>query len=161
MTAMALRKIRIDGDDVLRKISKPVEKFDERLEKLIGDLLDTLRHTGNGVGLAAPQLGVLRNVIVIQVVDDESPIVAINPVILSEEGEIIDKEGCLSIPDYSGDVKRPERIEVEFTDKGGEKVIYKAEGFMARVFCHEIDHLKGILFKDIALNFAKNEPLDE
>jgi peptide deformylase len=158
---MALRKIRIDGDEVLRMKSKPVEKFDDRLQKLIEDLLDTLHSTGNGVGLAAPQLGVLRDVIVVEMSREEGPIVAVNPVILSTEGEIVDQEGCLSIPGYFGDVTRPEKIRIEFMDKAGEKVLYEAEGFTARVFCHEIDHLKGILFKDIAVNFKKNDEKDE
>jgi peptide deformylase len=157
---MALRKIRIEGDEVLRKICKPVEKIDDRLGLLVGDLLDTLNDTSNGVGLAASQIGVLRSVIVIKWADDPEAepetIVAVNPEILSEEGEVVMREGCLSIPEYSGEVARPEKIRVTYRDAEGREATRMAEGFLARVFCHEIDHLKGRLYKDIATDFKKD-----
>jgi peptide deformylase len=162
---MALRKIRTDGDEVLRKRSKKIETFDGRLATLIGDLLDTLAHTDNGVGLAAPQIGVLRRVIVIRWAEDPEAepetIVAVDPVILSGEGEVVAREGCLSIPGYSGAVVRPERIEVSYLDAEGHEVTRPAEGFLARVFCHEIDHLDGRLYKDIATDFKPDSDAPE
>ncbi|CDF57886.1 peptide deformylase [Thermobrachium celere] len=142
---MALRQIRKIGDDVLRKVSKPVTKFDERLKILVEDMIDTM-YEADGVGLAAPQVGILKRVIVIDV--GEGPKVYINPEIIYEEGEQIDEEGCLSVPNRRGLVKRPYKVRVKAQDLNGNEFIEEGEELLARAFCHEIDHLNGILFID-------------
>lgn len=142
---MALRQIRKVGDDVLRKISKPVVKFDERLKILVEDMIDTM-YEADGVGLAAPQVGILKRVIVIDVGD--GPKAYINPEIIYEEGEQIDDEGCLSVPNRRGPVKRPYKVKVRAQDINGNEFIEEGEELLARAFCHEIDHLNGVLFID-------------
>lgn len=142
---MALRQIRKIGDDVLRKVSKPVTKFDERLKILVEDMIDTM-YEADGVGLAAPQVGILKRVVVIDV--GEGPKVYINPEIIYEEGEQIDEEGCLSVPNRRGLVKRPYKVRVKAQDLNGNEFIEEGEELLARAFCHEIDHLNGILFID-------------
>ncbi|WDC84052.1 peptide deformylase [Caloramator sp. mosi_1] len=142
---MALRQIRKIGDDVLRKISKPVVKFDDRLKILVEDMIDTM-YEADGVGLAAPQVGILKRVIVIDV--GNGPKAYINPEIIYEEGEQIDVEGCLSVPNRRGEVKRPYKVKVKAQDVNGNEFIEEGEELLARAFCHEIDHLNGILFID-------------
>ncbi|SHF31754.1 peptide deformylase [Caloramator proteoclasticus] len=142
---MALRQIRKVGDDVLRKISKPVVKFDKRLKILVEDMIDTM-YEADGVGLAAPQVGILKRVIVIDVGD--GPKAYINPEIIYEEGEQIDDEGCLSVPNRRGPVKRPYKVKVKAQDINGNEFIEEGEELLARAFCHEIDHLNGVLFID-------------
>lgn len=142
---MALREIRKVGDDVLRKTSKPVVKFDDRLKMLVEDMIDTM-YEANGVGLAAPQVGILKRVIVIDV--GNGPKAYINPEIIYEEGEQIDYEGCLSVPNKSGEVKRPFKVKVKASDLNGNEFIEEGEELLARAFCHEIDHLNGVLFID-------------
>lgn len=143
---MALRNVLKSNEPTLREISKEVSKFDKRLEQLIDDLKETMLHE-NGVGLAAPQVGVLKRVCVISK-DGKEFFELVNPVIESAEGEQIFTEGCLSIPGVQGDVKRPQKITVSYFDRKGNKNKIIAEGFLAVIFCHEIDHLDGILFID-------------
>jgi len=142
---MAIRKIRTIGDDVLRKISKPVEKIDARLLTLLDDMVDTMYHA-NGVGLAAPQVGILKRAIVVDV--GEGVYKLINPEIIEEEGEQIDEEGCLSVPNRSGVVRRPKKVSVKALNEKGQEIIIQAEDLFARALCHEIDHLNGILYVD-------------
>lgn len=142
---MAIREIRKDNDEILRKVSKKVEKIDDRIITLLDDMAETMR-AAEGVGLAAPQVGVLRRVVVIDV--GEGLIELINPVIVYEKGEQIKEEGCLSIPGKSGIVKRPERVIVRALNRKGETFEITGEGLLAIALCHEIDHLNGILFTD-------------
>lgn len=142
---MALRKIRLEDDPILRKKSRSIEKIDDRIKTLAQDMFDTM-YDADGVGLAAPQIGILKRIIVIDI--GENPIALINPVIIEAEGEQIDQEGCLSIPGASGDVKRPNRVKIEGFDLDGKEKTIESEGLLARAFCHEIDHLDGILFTD-------------
>jgi len=142
---MALRNIRIYGDAVLRKKSRKVDVINERLITILDDMLDTM-YEAQGVGLAAPQVGVLKRIVVIDV--GEGPIYLINPEIIYEEGSCVDEEGCLSIPGTLQDVVRPKKVRVKALNKKGEEFIIEGEGLLARALCHEIDHLDGILFID-------------
>lgn len=142
---MALRNIRTNGDDVLRKKSRKVEEINDRIHTLIKDMFDTM-YNADGVGLAAPQVGILKRVIVIDVGD--GPVALINPEIISGEGEQIDEEGCLSIPGRGGNVLRPYKVKVKALNEKGEEVIVEGEELFARALCHEIDHLEGVLFID-------------
>lgn len=144
---MAIRNIRKDGDEILRKISKPVEKMTPRLEELIDDMIETMKHA-DGVGLAAPQVGVLRRIIVLDI--DEKEYVLINPEIVQEDGQQCGQEGCLSIPGIYMNVTRPNRVEVKALDREMKEITIEGTGLLARALCHEIDHLNGILFRDIA-----------
>ena len=144
---MAIREVRIDGDEVLRKVSRPVTEMTPRIEQLIGDMIDTM-YQYDGVGLAAPQVGVLRRVIVIDI--GEGPMVFINPEIVEQEGEHCGQEGCLSIPGVYMDVKRPNHVVVTAKNEKMEDIRVEGDELLARALCHEIDHLNGILFKDIA-----------
>lgn len=155
---MALRKIRLDGDPILRKTSKKVTEIDSKLKILIEDMIETMRHE-NGIGLASPQVGILKRVIVIDIGED--PIIAINPVIVDELGKIEDIEGCLSVPNLRGKVERPENIKIRYTNLRGEEIEMDVEGYAARVFCHEIDHLNGILYTDLAKEVFKYDPEDD
>ncbi len=150
---MALRNIREDGDEILRKISKPVTEINESIEILLDDMYETMKN--EGVGLAAPQVGILKRVIVIDV--GEGVLELINPEIISQEGEQIAVEGCLSIPGVFGEVRRPDKVTVEGLNRKGQKVIIEGEALLARVLCHEIDHLNGILFKDKVIKFIEPE----
>lgn len=149
---MALRKIRKYGDEVLRKKSKKVEVFDKRLHTLIEDMLETMAEA-EGVGLAAPQIGILKRVVVIDV--GEGPIELINPKIIESEGEITQPEACLSIPGVLGEVPRPKRVKVRAQDRWGNFFEIEGEDLLARAFCHEIDHLDGILFVDKVTKFLE------
>jgi len=151
---MALREIRLDGDPLLRKTSKKVDVINDRIRILLDDMVETMVYA-NGVGLAAPQIGVLRRVIVVDI--GSGPIKVINPQILESNGNIIESEGCLSIPNLTGKVERPERIKVKYLNENGDEIIAEAEGLLARVFCHEIDHLDGILYTDRALEIFDND----
>lgn len=142
---MAIRIIRKDDDEILRKISKKVDVIDDRITTLLDDMRDTM-YSAEGVGLAAPQVGVLRKVVVIDV--GEGLIELINPVIVFEGGKAIDDEGCLSLPGRSGAVERPEKVIVRAMDRKGNTFEMTGTGLLARAFCHEIDHLNGILFID-------------
>ena len=142
---MALRTIRKKGDEILNKKSKEVLKFDERLAELLDDMYETMK-ASDGVGLAAPQVGVLKRCVVIDI--DDERIELINPVIIHQEGEQIMQEGCLSIPDVWGDVKRPKKVTVSAFDRNGKKIKKTGEDLLAVAMCHEIDHLNGELFDD-------------
>ena len=145
-------QLRYYGDPVLRKRAEPVARVTDAERQLAEQMLMTLEATGNGIGLAATQVGVLKRLIIVDIgeEDDEAyePLILFNPEILSADGEIFAEEGCLSIPDVTADVKRPEIIVVEGLDAHGEPVYIEADGLLARVLQHEIDHLNGILFID-------------
>lgn len=147
---MAIRAIRENGDEILRKRAKEVEKIDEKIQTLIDDMIETL-HTSNGVGLAAQQVGVLKRIIVIDLYDGKGPIVLINPVIKKTKGEHEVEEGCLSFPNEYAKVIRPKETEVEALDREGKKIKIKGKDLLAQVICHETDHLEGKLFVDIML----------
>lgn len=142
---MAIRKLRYEGDPILRKKSREITEINDRIKTLLDDMLETM-YENDGVGLAAPQVGILRRAIVIDIGD--GPIKLINPEIIEEEGEFIDVEGCLSIPNKAGTVKRPERVKVKYLDENGESKIIEGTGLLSKALCHEIDHLNGILFID-------------
>lgn len=142
---MAIRNIVKMGDPILRKMCKPVTQFDGKLASLLDDLKDTL-HKAEGLGLAAPQVGILKRVCIVEYEDAYYELV--NPVLISSSGSCKDNEGCLSVPGFRGIVERPQFIEVEYFDRSGEKHRVQAEGYFARVFLHEMDHLDGILFAD-------------
>ena len=140
---MALRTIRVEGDPVLTKVSRPVDKMTPRNHELIMDMLDTM-YDAMGVGLAAPQVGILKRIVVIDV--GEGPIVLINPDILETSGEQTGDEGCLSVPGMAGQVTRPNYVKVKALDIDMNEVEYEGEGLLARAFCHEIDHLDGKMY---------------
>lgn len=142
---MALRQIRLVGDPLLRKRSNEVGEITDRTKELIEDMIETMRDS-DGVGIAAPQVGVLRRIVIIEY--EEELIVMINPVISNEEGEVSGIEACLSVPDRAGRVMRPEKLDVEYMDETGEMRKIEATDFLARVVCHETDHLDGVLYID-------------
>lgn len=144
---MAIRNIRKKGDDVLRKNSKLVKEVNPRLLMLIGDMLETM-YDADGVGLAAPQVGILKRIFVIDIYDDEGPKVFINPEILETAGSQTDDEGCLSVPGVNEPVERPNYVKVKAFNEKGEEFILEAEGLLARAVLHENDHLNGVLFVD-------------
>lgn len=140
---MALRNIVKVGDPVLNKKSRTIDKFDEKLSQLIDDMFDTM-YASNGVGLAAVQVGMLKKVVVIDVGD--GPIELVNPEITMKEGEQRESEGCLSLPGKYGVTVRPQKVQVKAQDRNGKWQVFTGEGLKARCFCHEIDHLDGVLF---------------
>ena len=140
---MAIREIRVQGDEVLGKVCKEVKAMTPRTAILIEDMIDTM-YEAMGVGLAAPQVGILKRLVVIDV--GEGPMVLINPVILETLGEQTGDEGCLSVPGKAGLVTRPNYVKVKALNEDMEEVIYEGEGLLARAFCHEIDHLDGHLY---------------
>ncbi|MEF9952511.1 MAG: peptide deformylase [Clostridium sp.] len=142
---MALREIRKIGDDVLKKNSRKVEVFDKKLHILIEDMIDTM-YEADGVGLAAPQIGVLKQVVVIDIGDENGVYILVNPEIVSQSGSQTDDEGCLSIPGVFEPVERPNIVTVKAQDENGEHFELTGEEFLARAICHEVDHLKGTLF---------------
>ena len=142
---MGIRNIRINDDPVLKKVSRPVEKFDERLFTLLDDMKDTL-YKADGCGLAAVQVGVLRRVVIVDVGD--GLIELINPEIIEQSGEQYETEGCLSLPGKSGITKRPMVVKVKAQNREGRWCQYKGEGLKARAFCHELDHLDGHLYTE-------------
>ena len=143
---MALRKIREMGDPVLNKVCKPVTHVDERLKELINDMLETM-YAADGVGLAAPQVGILKRLCVIDVsAEQDSPIVLINPVIIERRGEQRGGEGCLSVPGKSGIVTRAEYVKAKAFDENMEEIEVEGEGLLARAIQHELDHLDGVLY---------------
>lgn len=156
---MAIRNILTEKDPILRKASRPVEKFDERLWTLLDDMAETLGSV-NGVGLAAPQVGVLRRVVIIDV--GEGLIELINPQIVRTTSKMIEAgEGCLSSPGEYGIVARPEKVKVKAQDRHGNFYDMNGEGLLARAFCHEIDHLDGKLFKDIVIRMLDDDDEDD
>jgi peptide deformylase len=155
---MALRTIVLDGDPILRKVCRPVEKFDDRLAQLLDDMAETM-HEAEGAGLAAPQVGVMRRVVVVDVGDEYGVIELVNPEIIATEGEQEGHEGCLSFPGKWGVVVRPMNVTVRAQNRRGEWFEISGEALKARAFCHEIDHLNGVCFVDIAKRML--EPNEE
>lgn len=149
---MAIRNVVQVGDEVLRQRCAEVETFDEKLWLLLDDMKDTVKKE-EGAGLAAPQVGVLRRVVVVDV--PEGYFEFINPVILSQKGEQSGWEGCLSVKGKSGIVSRPMKVKLSYQDRNGEKYLLQAKGFFARAICHELDHLDGVLYIDKATNIEK------
>ena len=143
---MALRTIRTEGDPVLSKISRPVAEMTPKIRTLVEDMLDTM-YEAMGVGLAAPQVGVLKRIVTIDVGD--GPVVLINPEILETSGEQTGEEGCLSVPGMSGRVTRPNYVKVKAMDEDMNEVIYEGTELLARAFCHEIDHLDGKMYTEL------------
>lgn len=142
---MALREIRIQGDSVLGKVCKPIKEMTPKIATLINDMFDTM-YEANGVGLAAPQVGILKRLVVIDIGDE--PLVFINPKILETSGEQTGEEGCLSLPGKAGVVTRPNYVKVEALDENMELFVLEAEELLARAVCHELDHLDGILYTE-------------
>jgi len=156
---MAIRKIvEIGTDEVLRKHARRVEKFDARLHELLDDMAETM-YAAEGAGLAAPQVGVLKRCVVIDV--GEGLIELINPEILWSEGEVVDAEGCLSVPGRRATVARPEKVRVHAQDRKGSHIEVEGEGLLARCLCHEIDHLDGVLYVDKMIEDITDQMRDE
>lgn len=155
---MALRNIVKDGDDVLNKKCRPVTKFDARLTMLLDDMAETM-HNANGVGLAAPQVGILRRVAVIDI--GEGVIELVNPQIIAFSGTQEGNEGCLSFPGQWGIVKRPNYVKVKAQDRNGEEFTIDGKELLARAFCHELDHLDGVVFKSVAERMLTPEEIEE
>lgn len=144
---MAVRIVREDGDEILRKKSREVEIVDDRIRELLDDMVDTMHHY-NGVGLSAVQVGILKRLVVIDLYDDKGPIKLVNPVILKTKGEQEVEEGCLSFPNQYAKMIRPMEVVTEALDENGKKIKIKAKGLLAQAICHELNHLDGILFVD-------------
>ncbi|MCI2062582.1 MAG: peptide deformylase [Eubacteriaceae bacterium] len=157
---MALRHIVYEGDEILTKKCRPVENFDRKLTELLKDMKETMIHN-QGIGLAAPQVGMLKRVCVIGPFEEDDYYEMVNPVIVSSEGEQEGYEGCLSVPGYVGCVKRPEKVVIKAQDRNGEEVEFTLEGFPAVAACHEIDHLDGILYTSKATDIHKPEDRPE
>ena len=155
---MALRTIRVEGDPVLTKISRPVDKMTPRIQDLITDMLDTM-YEAMGVGLAAPQVGILKRIVVIDVGD--GPIILINPEIIEKSGEQTGDEGCLSVPGMSGQVTRPDHVKVKALNEDMEEVVYEGEGLLARACCHELDHLDGHMYTELVEGELHRASYDE
>lgn len=151
---MALRKLRIEGDEILRKKSKVVKEVTERIQLIAEDMIETM-YENQGVGLAAPQVGVLKRLFIVDIGD--GPIVFINPELSDLSGEQYGVEGCLSVPGKQGDVLRPYKIHVKALNIKGEAFELEAEEYLARVICHEYDHLEGVLYIDKAENIEIQE----
>ena len=151
---MALLEIKKAGNTVLKEICQPVAKIDNKIRRLLDDMAETM-YEANGVGLAAPQVGLAIRVVVIDV--GNGLLELINPVIVEREGTATDTEGCLSIPDIFGEVERSSKVTVEFTNRRNKKQQITGEGLLARCFQHELDHLAGVLFIDRALSIQRGE----
>ena len=144
---MAIRNLRLEGDEILSKKSREVEVIDEKTQQLIDDMIETM-HKYNGVGLAAVQVGILKRIVVIDLYDDKGPIVLINPVIIKTKGEQEVEEGCLSFPNQFAKIIRPAEVIAEYTDRDGKRMRVKAKELLAQAISHEIDHLNGEVFID-------------
>jgi peptide deformylase len=150
---MALRQIRMYNDEILRKKSRVVEVVDDKIRQILSDMADTMYNTENGGGLAAPQVGILKRLVVIDM--GQGLIKLVNPKIIKQEGtqEVI--EGCLSIPNKWGKLIRPAKVTVQALNENGEEITLTGTGDLAKCFCHEIDHLEGILFTDLVIEYIK------
>lgn len=157
---MALRNVLTKEDPTLRKKSRPVTEINDRILTLLDDMAETM-YEADGVGLAAPQVGTLRKVIVIDIRDDLGLIELINPEIVEQSGTTYEEEGCLSVPGITALVERPEKVKVKGLNRLGEEVEYEAEGFLAKAFCHEIDHLDGMLFVDRPHELVEDDDEEE
>ena len=155
---MGLRKILTDKDPSLHKVCRPVEKFDGRLHKLLDDMVETMQDA-HGVGLAAPQIGILRRVVVVDTGDGVLELV--NPTLLETSGEELGPEGCLSVPGKYGLVKRPYYAKVRAQDRNGDWYEAEGEEIIARCFCHELDHLDGILYTQVMDRILTEEELEQ
>lgn len=153
---MAIRIIVKDPDPVLRETAKPVPKITSNIHKLLNDMADTM-YDAEGVGLAAPQIGILKRVIVVDVGDEHGLIELINPEIIAMEGEQLGQEGCLSIPGLRGDVNRALKVTIKGLNRDGEEVVITGTELLARAFQHEVDHLNGVLFTDLAKSVYREE----
>ncbi len=150
---MALRQIRIEGDPILRKTSREITEINDKIKTLIEDMKETM-YEAQGVGLAAPQVGMLKRLFIIDV--GEGPVVYINPKIIESDGEQLGPEGCLSVPGKVGEVSRPMTVVVEAMNDKGEVFRQKGEELLARAICHELDHLNGILYIDLAQSIEED-----
>ena len=159
-TEMALRTIRTEGDSVLEKICRPVEKIDKRTKDLVGDMLETM-YDACGVGLAAPQVGILKRIVVIDTGEEGECVTLVNPVITLKEGEQVGEEGCLSLPGKVAVVKRPDHVICEAFDEDMNPITVEGFGLFARALCHETDHLDGILYPDVAEEPARDITMEE
>ncbi|MCR5467552.1 MAG: peptide deformylase [Lachnospiraceae bacterium] len=159
---MAIRSIRVEGDPVLNKISKEIKEVTPRIRELAEDMVETM-HDANGVGLAAPQVGILRRMVVIDVEDENSPYIMINPVIVEKDGEQTGDEGCLSVPGKAGTVTRPNHVVAKYFDLDMNECTVEGEELLARAICHELDHLDGHLYTEIVEGELKDtiSPDDE
>lgn len=146
---MAIRKIRVMGDDVLRKTCKEVKDMTPRLQLLVEDMFDTM-YDAMGVGLAAPQVGILKRIVVIDTYEEGEQFVLINPVITHRDGEQVGDEGCLSLPGKVAVVKRPDHVICQAFDINMDPITVEGHGLLARAICHELDHLDGVLYPDVA-----------
>ena len=144
---MAIRQIRLNGDEILRKKAREVDTVDDKIRELLHDMLETM-HKYNGVGLAGPQVGILKRVIVIDLYDGEEPLLLVNPKIIKSKGKQEVDEGCLSFPNEYAKIIRPKEVVVEALNENGDKVKIVAKDLLAQALSHEIDHLDGILFVD-------------
>ena len=153
---MAIRTIRTDEDPVLRKKARHIDQVDAKVQGLIEDMIETM-YDADGVGLAAPQVGILKRVVVIDIYDETGVKVLVNPEIIAEEGEQEEVEGCLSLPGKAGVVKRPARVTVKAQNEKGEAFTIEGTGLLARALCHEIDHLDGVLFTDKVTEYVEAE----
>lgn len=144
---MAIRIIRENGDEILRKKAREVEVIDDKIRQILEDMVETM-HQFNGVGLAGPQIGILKRLVVIDIYDDKGPIKLVNPRIVEQKGEQEVEEGCLSFPNQYAKLIRPAQVVVEAQDENGESIRIEAEGLLAQALSHEIDHLEGVLFVD-------------
>jgi peptide deformylase len=156
---MAKLRILKDTEPTLRKKSRTVDEINKRTLTLLDDMVETMRKA-NGVGLAAPQVGVLRKIVVIEVVEGEV-LELINPEIIERSGSQTGYEGCLSVPGRTGIVTRPDYVKVKALDRSGEEKIYEGTGLLARCFCHELDHLEGTIYTDVADRMLTEEEYDE
>ena len=150
---MALRQIRLLGDDILRKKCKKVEVVDDRVRQILNDMADTMYNTENGGGLAASQVGILKRLVVVDM--GQGLIKLVNPEIVEAEGEQKALEGCLSIPNRWGYVLRPNKVTVKALNENGEEIIITGTGDLAKCFCHEVDHLDGVLFVDKVIEYIE------
>ena len=150
---MAVRNIVVEGEEVLRKRCKEVPEVNDRIRQILDDMVETMRDA-EGVGLAAPQVGILRRMFVVET-EEDGLFYVVNPEIIEVSGEKNEAEGCLSLPGMIGEVVRPTYVKMKALDRDGNPVEYEARDFLAKAFCHEFDHLEGILFKDKATNYQE------
>ena len=150
---MALRQIRLFDDEILRKKSRAVELVDDKIRQILSDMAETMYNTENGGGLAGPQVGILKRLVVMDM--GQGLIKLVNPRIIKHEGIQEVTEGCLSIPNTFGKLKRPAKVTVQALNENGDEIILTGTGDLAKCFCHEIDHLEGILFTDLVTEYIK------